>query len=156
MADTNRILVGKIVAPQGLQGEVRVQTYTQTPQDLKKLPVFSDKFKSEDFLFVRLSNPASSVAIAKIKGFDDRNAAESLRGTEVFINRSDLPDLQEGEYYQADLIGMKVVFKDKVVGKVITIHNFGAGDILELDNGDMIAFNSVEVDLDSKTIYKRM
>lgn len=156
MADTNKILVGKIVAPQGLHGEVRVQTYTQNPQDLKNLQVFSDKFRTEDFSFVRLLNPVSSVAIAKIKGFEDRNAAESLRGTEIFINRNELPDLQEGEYYQADLIGMKLVYKDKVVGKVITIHNFGAGDILELDNGDMIAFNSVEVDLNNKTIYKRM
>lgn len=152
MVKSDKILVGKIVAPQGIRGEVRVQTYTQTPTDLKTLKLYSDKLADGAFHFVRQLNPQSTVIIAKIDGVNDRNAAELLRGVDLFINRSDLPDLKDGEYYQADLIGMKVVRDGVELGVVDNIQNYGAGDILELDNGEMIAFNGALVDIEQKII----
>lgn len=151
MSDTNKILVGKIVAPQGLRGEVRVQTYTQNPLDIAKLKVESENLKSDDFKFVR-ALPNSDVIIAKITGFDDRTAAESLRGTELFILRDSLPELPAGEYYQADLIGMDVERDGTTIGRVTDMQNFGAGDILELDNGEMISFQNADVDMGNKII----
>ena len=154
MLNNNKILVGKIVAPQGIRGEVRIQTYSDAPMDFKKFNIISDKFKSEDFRFVR-TIPNSTVIIAKINGFDDRNAAETLRGTEMFIGREDLPDLGEQEYYQTDLIGLTVNQRGNIIGRVACIQNFGAGDILELENGDMVSFIGANVDMDARIIYVR-
>ena len=152
MFDVKKILVGKIVAPQGIRGEVRVQTYTQNPTDLKTLKLYSDKLADNSFHFVRQLNPKSTVIIAKIDGVNDRNAAELLRGIELFINRADLPELKDGEYYQADLIGMKVMRSGITLGVVDNIQNYGGGDILELDNGDLVSFVGAEVDLKNNVI----
>lgn len=152
MNDKNKILVGKIVAPQGIRGEVRVQTYSENPMDFQKFKVQSSKFKSEDFKFVRVI-PNSTVVIAKINGYDDRNAAETLRGTELFIGRSDLPQLNDNEYYQTDLIGMTVNQRGNIIGRVSCIQNYGAGDILEMENGDMVSFVGATVDTESNVIY---
>ena len=154
MADNTKILVGKIVAPQGIRGEVRVNTYTENPMDFKTLNVFSDKFNDGDFKFVR-TVPSSNVIIAKINGIDDRNTAEMLRGTELFVVRDALPPVANGEYYQADLIGFYVVRDGIKLGTVSCFQNFGAGDIIELDNGDMVSFNGANVDFENKTIYVR-
>lgn len=153
MTETKKILVGKIVAPQGIRGEVRVQTYTQNPMDFKALKVHSEKLKDGTFRFVRRLNPTSSVVIAKIEGVEDRNAAELLRGIELFINRDELPELKDGEYYQADLIGMRVVRGGIVLGVVDNIQNYGAGDILELDTGEMVSFSNVDVKVTENIIY---
>ena len=152
MRDTQKILVGKIVAPQGIRGEVRVQTYSENPLDFQKLKIQSSKFSDKDFKFVR-AVPNSTVIIAKVNGFDDRNAAETLRGTELFIMRDALPDLGPDEYYQSDLIGFDVVCNGKKIGIVDCFQNYGAGDIIELDNGDMVSFVGATVDFNSRTIY---
>ena len=150
--ENKRILVGKIVAPQGVRGEVRVQAFTENPMDFKTLDVKSNVFNDGDFKFVR-ALPSSTVIIAKIRGVDDRNTAESLRGTELFIERGTLPDLDTNEYYQADLIGFDVVRGGKKIGTVECFQNYGAGDIIELDNGDMVSFIGADVDVPNKIIY---
>lgn len=154
MSEKNKILVGKIVAPQGIRGEVRVQTYTAVPTDLRDLSVFCSRFGAGAFHFVR-AIPVSSVIVARIDGIDNRNDAELLRGTELFINRDELPALADGEYYQADLIGMHVIRDGTEIGIVDDIQNYGAGDILELDNGEMVAFRGADVDLIKKIITVR-
>jgi len=141
MVESDKILVGKIVGAQGLRGEVRVHTYTENPADFKDL-----KFADFDLQFVR-ALPNSPVIIARVEGANDRNAADRLRGTELFIDRNALPTLPDGEFYYADLIGMKI--GDNTV---VDIHNFGAGDILELDNGEMISFDGAKVDFENKII----
>lgn len=150
--ESKRILVGKIVAPQGVRGEVRVQAFTENPMDLKTLDVKSNAFNDGDFKFVR-ALPSSTVIIAKIHGVDDRNAAETLRGTELFIERSALPDLDADEYYQTDLIGFDVVRDGKKIGTVECFQNYGAGDIIEMDNGQMVSFIGATVDGENKIIY---
>lgn len=154
MSDNKQILVGKIVAPQGIRGEVRVQTYTENPTDMKQLTIHSPRLSDGAFHFVR-AIPSSSIIIARIDGVNNRNAADLLRGVELFINRDDLPRLPDGEYYHTDLIGMRVVRDGVQIGVVDNVQNYGGGDILELDNGDLIAFNSVDVDIENKTIYQR-
>lgn len=154
------ILVGKIVAAQGLRGEVRVQTYTENPTDFQKLDVGAHicaldngrKYAPLRIKFIR-AIPNSDVIIAHVDNINDRTAAESLRGTELYVNRDTLPALAANEYYQTDLIGMSVVGANvNSPSKVVAIHNFGAGDILELDNGDMVSFIGATVDMENKTI----
>lgn len=152
MSNEHKILVGKIVAPQGIRGDVRIQTFSEKPQDFQKFKVQSAKFKENDFRFIRVV-PNSTVIIAHINGFDDRNAAEILRGTELYIDRSTLPELSSDEYYQTDLIGFTVVRNNDTIGIVAGFQNFGAGDIIELDNGDYISFVGANVDLENKKIY---
>lgn len=146
MTDTSKILVGKIVAAQGLRGEVRVQTYTDTPSDIKDL-------KIENLKMTYVRSAGRDIAIAKVEGINDRTSAESLRGTELFIERESLPQLPDGEYYQTDLIGMSVNLFGTMAGTVVTMHNFGAGDILELDSGEMLSFKGADVDMTNKVIY---
>lgn len=151
MNSDNHILVGKIVAPQGIRGEVRVQAFTEQPSDFQNLAVFGDNISQNAFHFIR-TIPHSNVIIARIDGVSDRNTAETLRGTELFISRDSLPATQPGEYYQADLIGMTVVRDGAEIGRVACFQNFGAGDIMELDNGEMVAFRGATVDLQNKKI----
>ena len=152
MNSDKRILVGKIVAPQGIRGEVRVQTFTEKPSDFGNLAVFGDSVPAKIFHFVR-AVPNTNVVIARIDGVSDRNSAELLRNTELFIERGALPAPKSGEYYQADLIGMPVMRGDTELGRVSCFQNFGAGDIIELDNGDMVAFGGAIVDFDKNVIY---
>lgn len=151
MNNDKKILVGKIVAFQGVRGDVRIQAYTATPSDLRDMQIESSQFKPDDFRFIR-ALPNSNVIIAHIRGFEDRTSAEVLRGAELFVNRESLPKLKDGEYYQTDLIGFDVVRDGKTIGKVDGFQNFGAGDIMELDNGEMVAFRGVTVDFENKTI----
>lgn len=152
MLNENKILVGKIVAPQGIRGEVRVQSFAANTTDFKKFNVQSNKFNDGDFKFVRVV-PNLNVVIAKIRGIDDRNSAETLRGTELFIMRDALPELADDEYYQADLIGFDVMRDGQKIGVVACFQNFGAGDIIEMDNGDMVSFRGAKVDKNMRVVY---
>ena len=149
--NNKKILVGKIVAFQGVRGDVRVQTYSEKPTDFQNFKIQSSKFGPDDFKFVRCM-PNSDVIIAHIRGFDDRTSAEVLRGTELFIERGALPATADDEYYQADLIGFSVVQNGKYVGTIAGFQNFGAGDIIETDNGNMYSFIGANVDFEHKIV----
>ncbi len=150
MEDNKKILIGKIVAPQGIRGEIRVQSFANKPEDFKNFRIICNKCESNKFHFVRAIK--QDVVIAKIDGVDDRNAAETLRGTELFVLRDDLPKLQDNEYYQSDLIGFDVIRDGTKIGVVECFQNYGAGDIIELDNGEMVSFKNADVDIQNKTI----
>lgn len=152
MSETSKILVGKIVAPQGIRGEFRVQTYTASPMDFQKFEILCDCCAPDTFHFVRRLNPTSDVIVAKIDGINDRTAAEGLRGTQLFITRDALPEPADGEYYQSDLIGFTVMRGGHKIGHVVCFQNYGAGDIIELDNGDMVSFAGADVDMANKII----
>lgn len=151
MPNNKQILVGKIVAPQGIRGDVRIQTFSEKPNDFQKFIVQSSRFDDGAFKFVRVV-PNSSVIIAHIKGFDNRNDAETLRGTELFIDRDTLPKLKNNEYYQTDLIGFSVVRNGQKIGTVAGFQNFGAGDIIELDNDEYVSFIGATVDTQNKIV----
>lgn len=150
MRDSSKILVGKIVAPQGIRGEFRVQSFAAKPDDFKSFRIVCDKCESDKFHFVRVLK--QNVIVAKIDGIDDRNSVESLRGTELFVLRHDLPELKSGEYYQTDLIGFDVIRDGKKIGVVDGFQNYGGGDIVELDNGDMVSFVGATVNKSNKSI----
>ena len=151
MKNNTKILVGKIVAFQGVRGDVRVQTYTAAPSDFRDLKIIGDRFSTDDFHFVR-ALPNSNVIIAHINGFEDRTSAEVLRGTELFVERDDLPQTGANEYYQTDLIGFDVVRDGKKIGIVDCFQNYGAGDIIQLDNGEMVSFIGAVVDFNTRTV----
>src|SRR6185295_16434454 len=76
-------------------------------------------------------------AVIAFEGVADRNAAEALKGTELFVDRAALPSTDDDEFYHADLIGLEVQDSEgRVLGKVISLHNFGASDVLEFSRPD--------------------
>jgi 16S rRNA processing protein RimM len=148
-APKNPIQMAVIGAPHGIKGELRVKTFTSDPLALGDYgPLYSKDGRAFEVAGIR---PANTVVVVRFKGVSDRNAAEALAGTELFIDRSMLPDEgDDDEFYHADLVGL--VVKDETgeaIGKVDAVHNFGAGDILEVTvngrRGVLIPFNQAAV-----------
>lgn len=130
----NPIQMAVVGAAHGIRGEVRVKTFTGHPLALADYgPLYAKDGRTFEIVDIR---PAGTVVVARFKGIADRNAAEALAGTELFVDRSALPGEEEDEFYHADLVGLAV--KDDagaILGKVTAVQNFGGGDLLELTLG---------------------
>ena len=88
-------------------------------------------------LRLRLVGAAKGVLIARLSGVADRDRAEALRGLRLYLPRAALPPPEDEEYYHADLIGLEAVLRDGTpVGRVRAVHDFGAGDTLEIERPD--------------------
>jgi len=127
----NPVQLAVIGAAHGIKGEVRVKPFTEDPLALRSYgPLFTADGRS---FFIAGIRPAKEVVIVRFKGIDDRNAAEALNGEALFVDRSALPEkLDEEEFYHADLVGLSVLDETgENLGRVIAVHNFGAGDLLE-------------------------
>ncbi len=128
----NPILMATIGAAHGIRGEVHVKTFTGDPLALGDYgPLHARDGRTFVILDLR---PQKEVLVVRLEGVADRNAAEALNGTELFVDRSVLPDdLEEDEFYHADLIGLAVVDESGTkVGTVKALHDFGGGDIIEI------------------------
>jgi 16S rRNA processing protein RimM len=131
----NPVQMAVIGAPHGIKGELRVKAFTADPLALGDYgPLFTRDGRSFEIVDIR---PANTVVVVRFKQVKDRNAAEALTGTELFVDRSVLPDEgDDSEYYHADLVGLAV--RDETgakIGQVAAVQNFGGGDILELTLG---------------------
>lgn len=130
------IVVGRVAGAFGVRGEVRLTAYTADPMTL---PGFG-RLLHEDgshALTVRSARPVKDGVICRVAELDSKEAADAMRGTQLFVPRSALPEPEEEEYYLADLIGLVARDPaDKVEGRIKAVHDFGAGDILEIDPGD--------------------
>ena len=130
--DKERVCVGVIVGAHGVRGEVKVKSFTEDPLDVAAYgPVETEDGRARFALEVR--GEAKGSLIVRLKGVGDRNAAEALRGTQLYVARDRLPEADPESWYQADLIGLAAVSASGArVGRVIAVHNFGAGDLLEI------------------------
>ena len=128
-----QICLGKIVGVHGIKGEVKVKSFTADDTDISAYGKLESKDGSKTFV-LKVVGHSKELLRCKIKGIDDRNVAETLIGTELYVNRDVLPELDDEEYYLADLIGLKVFEQasENEVGIVAGVYNFGAGDILEI------------------------
>lgn len=129
----DRICLGAIVGVHGIRGELKVKSWTASDQDIGNYGLLENEDGTRSFE-LKVVGRSKELLRCKIKGVEDRNAAEALIGTALYVERAALPALEEEEYYQADLIGLKVVDQSSscVAGKVVGFYNFGAGDILEI------------------------
>ena len=128
----NPVQVAVIGAAHGIKGELRVKTFTGDPLALADYgPLHAKDGRAFQILDIR---PAGTVVVVRFKGVSDRNAAEALAGTELFVDRSMLPDDgEEDEFYHADLIGLRAIdAQGHEFGTVVAVQNFGAGDLLEI------------------------
>ncbi len=123
------VTLAVVTGAHGVTGEVRLKVFAE---DLKAHKTFNG-----GALTLQALRETPQGAIARFAEVPDRNAAEALRGTELTVPRSALPPLGEGEYYHADLIGLDAVADDgAVLGRVVLVENFGAGDVIEIERPD--------------------
>jgi 16S rRNA processing protein RimM len=135
MADGERILLGRIVAANGIRGDVLVRTYTDTAEAIGNYGPLSEADGRGAFK-LRVLRVTTKGVVARIAGVGDRNGAEALVGTDLYVARAQLPVAEEGAFYHADLIGLAAIAPDGTeVGRIVGVHNFGAGDLIEVALG---------------------
>lgn len=124
------VTLAAITGAHGVTGEVRLKLFGEGVAALKRYRAFTDS----TLTLAKLRDDGKGGAIARFAEVADRTAAEKLRGTALTVPRSAMPELEEGEYYHADLLGLPAVSDEGVaLGVVVAVDNFGAGDVLEIE-----------------------
>jgi 16S rRNA processing protein RimM len=127
-----RILLGRIAGAHGLKGEVLIQSFAAVPESLAAYGPLSDAAGGQHFTILH-AKPTPRGVVARLAGIADRAAAEGLKGMELYVARERLPPPAEDEFYHADLIGLLAVDAEgRAFGRIAAIHNFGAGDLIEI------------------------
>jgi 16S rRNA processing protein RimM len=127
-----RICVARIGAAHGTAGEVRLWPFTARAEAVAAYGPLQTADGTRAFE-IEAIRPGRDCLVARLKGVTDRATAERLRNTDLYAPRERLPDLAAEEFYHADLIGLSAEDKaGRAIGVVIAVHNFGAGDILEI------------------------
>ena len=156
---TKRILVGKIATAHGIKGFVKLDVYADN-EDLLSGKIFTAE-TGDDTVTLTHKNNVGKQIVAAVDGIADRNDAEKLRGTKLYVDRDALPETDDGEFYYEDLAGMKVIdAKAAPIGTVLSVDNFGAGDLLDIrKDGSAESFyllftdeTILNVDLDARVI----
>jgi 16S rRNA processing protein RimM len=130
-AKDERVLLGEFGAAQGLKGEVRIRSFTAHAAAIAGYgPLEDEAGNPVEIESVRATPKA---LIARVKGVTTREAAEALTGRKLYLPRRRLPAREEEEWYHADLIGLEALDRQgRCLGVIVAIHNFGAGDLLEM------------------------
>ena len=149
-----RIALAAVAGAHGVKGELRLKLFSDGVDSLSRHEKLYVGGAERRLLAIRDSG---KTAVARFEGIIDRSAAEALRGSLVEVGRSSLPPLEEGEYYHADLIGLPAVNKEgAAIGAVVSVENYGAGDLLEIETGDgkrsLIPFREGIADLEDGRI----
>lgn len=127
-----RICVGAITGAFGVAGEVRLKSFCADPAAIADYGPLYTKDGARSFT-VKLTRPVAGGLGARVSGVKTKEEADALRGTELYVDRSRLPQLPDDEFYHSDLMGLLVLDTGGVeLGRVIAVHNHGAGDILEI------------------------
>jgi len=131
---TDRICIGAIAGAFGITGEVRLKSFCSAPEDIASYGPLTSEDGTRQF-HLTLTRPVAGGFGARLAAVSTREAAEALRGTSLFIDRARLPFLPDDEFYHADLIGLQAIDTGGIaLGKVIAVHNHGAGDIIEISS----------------------
>jgi len=129
------VCLGVIVGARGLKGEVRIKSFTHEPEDVAAYGTLIDQAGDRQF-DLRVTGKVKGLVIGRIAGIADRDAAEALKGQELYLPRSALPAPEDETYYHADLIGLVAeTAEGEALGSVRAVYDFGAGDVLEIAGG---------------------
>ena len=142
---TDPVRLGVIVGARGIKGEVRIKSFTEDPQDIAAYGPLFDREGTRRF-DLKVTGTQKGLVLARVDGVTDRNGAEALKRTELFIDADQLPDPDEDEFYHRDLEGLEAVtVTGDGLGRVRGVFDFGAGPVLELDDGIMVPFTQAAV-----------
>ncbi len=131
-AGSDLVLLGRILGAHGIRGEVKINSFTDPPDNIAAYGALSDG-RGGRFVIEGLRPLKNMAVAARLAGIFDRNAAEALKGTDLYVARASLPAPDEDEWYYADLIGLTAVSPaNDPIGEVVAVQNFGAGDLLEI------------------------
>ena len=127
-----QVCLGEIAGAHGVRGEVRIRSFTARPDDVAAYGPLADAACTRAFE-IEITGAVRGALRARIAGVGDRTAAEALRGTRLYVDRDKLPKPESGEFYHADLVGLAAARTDgTVLGRIVAVQNFGAGDVLEI------------------------
>jgi 16S rRNA processing protein RimM len=145
----SRVCIAQIGAAHGVRGEVRLRPFTEDPLAVTRYGVLESEDGERRFE-IEAVRPAKDMLVARLKGVTDRNAAEALKNIRLYVARAKLPKPNADEFYHADLVGLTAQKENgETVGTVKAIHNFGAGDLLEIEAASgatiMLPFNETTV-----------
>jgi 16S rRNA processing protein RimM len=158
-----RVLLGRIAGAHGIRGEALIRTFTEQPEDIAAYGPLSDG--GERTFEILSARATAKGVVARFAGISDRTAAEALKGTELFVDRDRLPVVEDGTFYHADLIGLAAVDPEgQPLGEIVAVHNYGAGDLLEVrlaetGSTELVAFTETfvpEIDLASGRAVLRL
>ena len=142
--DTMRICVGAVAGAHGVKGDVRIKTFTENPMDIAAYGALSDEAGQNTFEILN-TYPDKMGARVRFRNVTSRSQAEALKGTRLYVERDHLPELDEEDFYHADLIGLTAVtVQGEKLGMVKAVHNFGSADLLEIE-GQFIPFTKINV-----------
>ena len=129
-----RIALAAVAGAHGVKGELRLKLFSDSAESIARHQKLYVGGVERRLLSVRDSG---KTAVARFEGIADRSVAEALRGSLVEVDRSELPPLEDGEYYHADLIGLPCTDNQgQDRGRVVAVENYGAGDLLEIETVD--------------------
>ena len=125
--------MGVFGAPQGVRGEIRVKSLTGEPNAVGDYGPLTNKGRTRLFAFEFLRPLKDDMLVARVTGVSTREAAEALKGVEIFARRDQLPPPSEDEFYYDDLVGLEAIdAAGGRIGRVVSLTNHGAGDVLEI------------------------
>ena len=129
------ILLGVLGAPHGVRGEMRLKSYTEDPLAIADYKPLTDEAGARPFKILSARLVKDDMLVVRLEGVADRDKAAALTNTRLYAPRDLLPPVEdEDEFYQADLIGLKVeATNGEAIGTVLAVLDFGAGDILEIE-----------------------
>ena len=128
----SRVCVGRIAGAHGVQGLIRINSYTEDPMDVAAYGPVTDE-NGERMFELEVKRMTKTQVVARIKGVMDRNAAEALQGLRIYILREVMPPTEDDEFYCEDLVGLSAETVDgKSLGNVLSLQEFGAGEMLEI------------------------
>ena len=129
--DGGYVVLGVITGAHGIRGEVKLKSFTEDPEAIATYGPLQTSLGT--VVEITALKPVKNGFVARLKGITDRNQAEALKGAELRLARAKLPLAEDGEFYHADLIGLTAETADgNDYGEIIAIHDFGAGDLLEV------------------------
>jgi|SRR6185312_7618057 len=129
---SNLVFVAQVGAAHGVQGEFKLLSHTDDPLSVLEYNPLLDG-RGEPVLSITAARAHKGALLVRAEEVPDRTAADRIKGLKLYVDRADLPDTDEDEYYITDLIGLSVVdVEGKAIGKVANVDNFGAGDLLDI------------------------
>ncbi len=125
------ILLAQIVAAHGIKGQVKIKIFADSPESLTEYGIVVNQ-KQEPVSITNLSIKSPTLAVASIADITTRNQAELLKGTQLFINESQLPPLSDEEVYYGQLMELPLIADGKTLGHVVGVFDFGGGCFCEI------------------------